>query len=178
MKKNILFCILSAIFVSGCSSFAEQEEKAPVPTYEPNIVSEKEVHDAFIQAAKNVDQAFKIYTEVNNAAKREELTYEKIRQANWRVSYVPVGLERKTTFTWNGPVRPLLNQLSKESDYKIKFVGELPPVPHVVSVVANNDTLIDVLRDIAAKTDGLLDINIHDSKENKMIEVKYVDGFK
>lgn len=179
MKKSILFCIISASLLSGCSSFSSEEvAKSPVPTYEPNAVSEKEVYDTFIASAKNVDKALQIYTEVNNAAKQEELTYEKIRQANWRVNYIPTGLERKTTFTWNGPIRPLLSQIAKDVDYNIKFVGKLPPVPTMVSVVAQDTKIIDVLRDIAAKTDGLVDINIHEDNTVNLIEVKYVDGFK
>lgn len=179
MNKNILFCILSSILVTGCSSFSEEEiEKAPVPQYQPSVVSEKEVHDAFIQAAKNVDKAFLIYTEVNNAAKQDELTYEKIRQANWEAQYIPSGMERRTTFEWNGPLRPLISQLAKDTDYQIRFVGELPPEPHSISVVANQTMIIDVIRDINAKVDGLVNISIHDKNEIKLIEVIYVDKFK
>ena len=183
MKRKILFCIIttSLIGLSGCSSIsAEDTAKAPVPTYEPSSVSEKEVYDTFIAAAQNVDKSLQIYTEVNNAAKQEELTYEKIRQANWRVNYVPSGLGRKTSFTWDGPIRPLLSQIAKDVSYKIKFVGDLPPVPATISIVAQDTKIIDVLRDIAAKTDGLVDINIHEdnNQENRVIEVKYVDRFK
>lgn len=180
MNKSILFCILSSILMTGCSSFSSEEEieKAPVPQYQPSIVSEKEVHDAFIQAAQNVDKALLVYTEVNNAAKQEELTYEKIRQANWEAQYIPSGMERRRTFTWDGPLRPLISQLAKDTDYQIRFIGELPPEPHTISVVANETMVIDVIRDINAKVDGLVDISIHDKNEIKLIEVIYVDRFK
>lgn len=176
MKKSVISLVFLGL-LGGCSS-VEELEKAPVPNYEPSIVAEKEVHDAFIQAAENVDRAFQVYTEVNNAARSEELTYEKIRQANWRVNHTPSGLERTLKNSWTGPVRPILIEIAQKANYKVRFIGELPPVPHMVSIVANNDPIVDVLRDIAAKTDGLLDINIHDSKESKVIEVIYVDRFK
>tara|TARA_Y100000588_G_scaffold341918_1_gene386304 strand:+ start:1248 stop:1787 length:540 start_codon:yes stop_codon:yes gene_type:complete len=179
MNKRILFCILSSAVMSGCASFTEEEVvKAPVPTYEPSVVSEKEVYDTFILAAKNVDESLRIYAEVNNAAKRDELNYEKIRQAQWNAQYVPEGLERPMTITWEGPIRPLISQLTKEVDYQVRFIGDLPPVPHTVSVVAKNKPIIEILRDINAKVDGLVDINIFSDSEAKIIEVKYVDRFK
>ena len=177
MNKSILFCILSTVLVTGCST-VDNVVKAPVPQYEPNIVSEKAVHDALIQAAKNIDKAFLVYTEVNNAAKQEELTYEKIRQANWKSQYIPSGMERKITLQWEGPLRPLISQLAKSTDYKIKFMGDLPPEPLMISVVADEKMIIDVIRDINAKVDGLVDIGIRDKNEIKLIEVTYVDRFK
>ncbi len=158
--------------------YEEEIVKTPIPEYKPNIASEREVHDALIQAAKNVDRAFLVYTEINNAAKSEELTYEKIRQANWRVNHTPAGLERTDTFNYEGPIRPLMNKKSKNTDYVLKFFGELPPEPIMVSIVADNDSLIDIIRDVAAKTDGVLDIDIYEDSEDKIIEVIYVDRFK
>lgn len=179
MNKSILFCVLSSVLMAGCSSFGEEEVvKAPVPTYEPSMAGEKEVYDALILAAKNVDESLRIYAEVNNAAQREELTYEKIRQANWNATATPEGMGRKITLTWEGPIRPLLKQIGKEVNYKVKFIGELPPVPYTVSIVANNTPIIDVLRDIDAKTGGLVDIDIYSDKAAKVIEVRYVDRFK
>lgn len=197
MKKNILFCILSTSLLSGCSSFSKDEvEKAPVPQYQPSIVSEKEVYDAFIKAAENVDKAFLVYTNVNNAAKSEELTYEKIRQANWKANYTPPGMERKITMNWDGPLRPLISQIAKESGYEILFVGELPPEPHIITINAKEKRIIDVINDISSKVDSLVDISIYDINSNEnssdiklnkgfesknkvnLIEVRYVDGFR
>lgn len=178
MNKSILFCALSSLLMTGCSSLEDEVIKDPVPNYEPSMAAEKEVYDALITAAKNVDESLRIYAEVNNAAKREELTYEKIRQANWNATAVPEGMGRKITMTWEGPIRPLLRQIGKEVNYKVKFIGELPPVPYDVTIVANNTPVIDVLRDIDAKSGGLVNINIFSDKSAKIIEVRYVDRFK
>lgn len=179
MNKSILFCVLSSIMMTGCSSLGGEEviEKSPVPTYEPTPVSEKEVHDALIIAAKNADQALRIYTEVNSAAKREELTYEKIRQAKFHASYIPKGLERPISMEWEGPIRPVLNQIAREVDYQIRFVGDLPPVPHTVTFVAHEKPVIEVLRDIDSKVNNL-NIDVYEDSDANIIEVIYVDRFK
>ena len=72
----------------------------------------------------------------------------------------------------------MISQLTKEVDYQVRFIGDLPPVPYTVSVVAKNKPIIEILRDINAKVDGLVDINIFSDSEAKIIEVKYVDRFK
>lgn len=178
MNKSILFCTLASIMMTGCSSFSnEVVEKAPVPEYEPTPVSEKEVHDALIVAAQNADKALKIYTEINNAAQRDELTYEKIRQAKFQAAYTPKGLERPISLEWDGPIRPVLNQIAKEVDYQIRFVGDLPPVPHTVTFVAHDKPIMEVLRDIDAKVNNV-DIDIYEDSETKIIEVIYVDRLK
>jgi hypothetical protein len=177
MKKSILFCVLSSVLMSGCSALSGEEvEKSPVPVYEPSPVSEKEVYDAFIAAAKNADEALRIYTEVNTASKREELTYEKIRQAQFQASYIPKGMERTISMEWEGPIRPVLNQLAREVDYKVRIIGDLPPVPHTVTFVAHEKPIIEVLRDIDSKVKNI-NINVYENKDANIIEVIYVDGF-
>lgn len=177
-NKNILFCAMASVLMTGCSSMGEEViEKSPVPVYEQTPVSEVEVHDALILAAQNADKALRIYTEVNSAAKREELTYEKIRQANFQASHAPKGLERPISMEWDGPIRPVLNQIASEVDYQIRFVGDLPPVPHTVVFTAHEKPVIEVLRDIDSKVNNV-DIDIHVNNEVNIIEVIYVDRFK
>jgi hypothetical protein len=178
MIKQFSVALVMMVGLTGCSvtSWGEDPVSA-IPVYKPNIDSEKEVWDALKLAATNADKSLRVLSEVNNAAKSEDLTYEKIREAQWNADYTPEGLGRLITFDWDGPIRPLMRMIESKVSYKVRFSGELPPVPLIVSVSARDKSVIDVIRDISAKTEGLIDLKISKGAKVNVIEVKYLNGF-
>lgn len=172
-KKFTLGLIaISIIAISGCSS-KPKPEKFEEKKYVIEEPREKEIHDALVKAAKNAEASLKILASVNNAEKAEKLDYEKIRQARWRHTYTPVGLERTITINdWDGPIKPIWVQLEKKTGYDIKFLTKEPATGIFIFLDVQEEKIIDVIRSIDAQLNNQITINI--LEDDKIIEVSYV----
>lgn len=182
MKANKKILALSlvcvAISMSGCSAFKKKEfelqkQQFVDKTYNMEAPSDREVYEELAKAANNMDRSLQVLANVNNAAKSETMTYDQIRQARWKKTYVPLGLERSITIRdWNGPVTPVFNQIEKITNYKVKVLNEAPPNGNYISVNAVNEPVINVIRSIDADMQDRIRINI--LEDEKIIEVSYV----
>lgn len=179
MKKILSsVVVLGLIITTGCSS-KQQEYKPEVKKavideslYVNSFQTDQILRDAFANAAETAAKAQLILAQNDTALKAENMTYESIREANWRAKYTPVGLERRVSMTWDGPVMPLIAQLSNMVDYEVRIPNEIAPIPAIVSLNVKEETIINVLRRIDAQVGNMVDIDIYD--QSKIIEVKYV----
>ena len=60
---------------------------------------------------------------------------------------VPAALRRPVTLDWTGPVEALAEELARRAGYRFAEAGRPPARPLIVSVEANAQPLIAVLRD-------------------------------
>lgn len=175
LKDKIKLSIFTALIISisGCSFNKKKEEVFEEKKYVIEEPREKVIHDAIMKAAKNADKSLQILAAVNNAEKADKLDYDKIRQARWRSTYTPVGLERTMTINdWDGPVKPVWTQIERKSGYEIKFLTKEPSTGLFVSLDFEDHSLIDIIRSIDAQLNNQITINI--IEEDKIIEVSYV----
>lgn len=171
-KLTLGIMMVSLTILSGCSSKPAPEtfEESKYVIEEPR---EKEIHDALVKAAKNAEKSLQILASVNNAEKAETLDYEKIRQARWRHTYTPVGLERTMTINnWDGPINPVWIQIKKKTGWEIKQLTKEPATGVFVSLNFQDEKVIDIIRSIDAQLNNQISINI--LEDDKIIEVKYV----
>lgn len=177
-NKKILALTLICVAMSGCSVFKKKEfelqkQEFVDKTYNMEAPSDREVYEELAKAAKNIDRSVQILANVNNAAKSETMTYDQIRQARWKTTYVPLGMERVMTIRdWNGPVTPVFSQIEKTTNYKVKILNEAPPYGNFVSLNVVNEPVINVIRRIDADMQDRIKINI--LEDEKLIEVSYV----
>lgn len=163
---------ISLISLSGCT------KDKPVETFsEKKYVieepREKEIHDAIVKAASNAEKSLQILASVNNAEKADKLDYDKIRQARWRTTYTPVGMERTMTISnWEGPVGPVLKQIQKLTGYEFKVLTPEPTNGVFVSLNFQNEKIINVIRSIEAQLHDQINVNIYE--DDKIVEVRYV----
>lgn len=160
------------IFASGCSSISKQE---PIPQYKAESVPANEVYEKMAAAMESSAKSLQTLSEVRNAEVAGKLTYEEIRQANWRANYTPEGMGRTVTINWNGPSEPIIRTLGKMVDYKVQVLNDAAPIAHTVHINVKDEPVIDVLRKIDAQVNDLLSINIYEEAKEKKIEVKYAD---
>ncbi len=58
------------------------------------------------------------------------------------------GMGGTTSVDWSGPVEPLVNQLAKASNYRVRVLGTRPAIPVIVTVNEKRAMLGDILRDV------------------------------
>lgn len=164
---------LAVVTLSGCSTKKNEPEKFQEKKYVVEEPREKEIHDAIVKAAVNAEKSLLILASVNNAEKAEKLDYDKIRQARWRSTYTPVGMERTMTISnWDGPVGPVLNQIQKLTGYEFKILTPEPNTGAFVTLHFQNEKIINVVRSIEAQLGDQMSIDIFE--DDKIVEVRYV----
>lgn len=83
----------------------------------------------------------------------------------------PPELTRAMTITWVGPAEQLVKKLADRASYTFLTIGDKPPVPLVVSIDAENEPLIDILRDVGLQLGVRADVAVDSTR--RMIEVHY-----
>lgn len=161
-----------AILSTGCSTISREE---PMPQYKADSVPANEVYEKMAEAMESSSKSLQTLSEVRNAEVAGKLTYEEIRQANWRASYTPEGMDRTVTIKWNGPSEQIIRTLGKMVDYDVQILNDAAPIAHTVHIDVKDEPVIDVLRKIDAQVNDLLSINIYEESEEKKIEVKYAN---
>jgi len=58
------------------------------------------------------------------------------------------GMGGVTSVDWSGPVEPLVKQLARASNYRVRVLGTSPAIPIIVTVNTKNVMLGDILRDV------------------------------
>lgn len=87
------------------------------------------------------------------------------------IADVPHELARAITVNWVGPIEPIAKTLADRAGYGFLALGSKPSVPVVVSVDAENQRVVDVLRDIGLQLGMRGDVKVDATA--RMIEIYY-----
>lgn len=81
------------------------------------------------------------------------------------------GMGMTTSLDWSGPVEPLLRQVAKAANYRLRVLGTSPAIPVIVTIYAKNVMLGDVLRDIGYQCGRRASAVVF--PESRVIELRY-----
>lgn len=81
------------------------------------------------------------------------------------------GMGTITSVDWSGPVEPLINQLAKVVNYKVKVVGHAPVIPVIVTVSAKNEAAGSILQSAAYQCGKRADVVVYPNTQT--IELRY-----
>lgn len=84
---------------------------------------------------------------------------------------LPPHAVQPVTITWNGELEPLLMNLAQRGGYSFRTVGQRPPAPMVLSIVADEEPLFGVVRRAGMMTTGYADISFDPT--SRVIEIHY-----
>lgn len=83
----------------------------------------------------------------------------------------PPELRRAITVNWVGPAAPITKTLADRAGYVFQAVGNEPPVPLVISIDAENEPVIEVLRSIGLQLGTRADVRVDSA--SRTIEIHY-----
>jgi defect in organelle trafficking protein DotD len=81
------------------------------------------------------------------------------------------GMAGLTTVDWSGPVEPLVRQMAKAANYRVRVLGTTPGIPVIVTINTKNAMLGDILRDIGYQCGRRAAVLVF--PESRVIELRY-----
>ena len=81
------------------------------------------------------------------------------------------GMETYAFVDWYGPIGPLVQKIAKATHFRLRVLGTAPAIPVLVSVVAKDANLGDVLRNIDFQAGRKANIVVYAKK--RIIELRY-----
>ena len=81
------------------------------------------------------------------------------------------GMAGLTSIDWSGPVEPLINQIARAANYRVRVLGVPPAIPVLVTLYDKNRMLADVLRDVGYQCGRRATVVVY--PESRVIELRY-----
>jgi defect in organelle trafficking protein DotD len=150
--KNIAFSIVLPLALSACTPTA------------PKTFDTSENDASLAEASYSVSRSLVDLAETAQAAH----PLPKLAPPPSPASY---GMGMPTSIDWSGPVEPLLKQVARTADYRLRTLGTPPGIPVIVTVYTKNQMLGDVLRDIGYQCGRRASVVIF--PESRVIELRY-----
>lgn len=152
--KFFLFPLLAAGLLSACAQYKVDQQLVA----EPDPVA--------LRLSAAVDKA--------SAALQTLAAVEQARTPSASLQMppsAPVELRRIVSVDWTGPVEPIVRTMADRAGYQLRVNGDKPQAPLVVSIMAREKSVIEVLRDIGLQAGQRADIVVDPSR--KLVEVNY-----
>lgn len=158
-----VFCItlilLSAsALLSGCNTVERFSNDSPQMVAEPDKVSAM-----LADAADRASSALQTLAAVEYS-RTPGIAVNPVGDA-------PAALRRAISVNWVGPVEPITKTLADRAGYRFDVIGQAPPAAIVVSIDAENEPVVDVLRDLGLQLGLRGDIRVDAGR--KIIEIHY-----
>jgi defect-in-organelle-trafficking protein DotD len=81
------------------------------------------------------------------------------------------GMSGLTSVDWSGPIEPLVRQLARSVNYRVRVLGRPPAIPVLVSVYDKNMMAADILRDVGFQAGRRATLVVY--PEEQVIELRY-----
>ena len=153
IRIGVLGLVLS-LLLCGCSS-------TPPPT-PPADLSANE--NTMAEAAYSVSRSMTSLAETAQAAH----PFPHLASPPAPATY---GMGMTTAVDWSGPVEPLLEQIARSANYRLRVLGTRPAIPVIVTVNTQNEMLGDVLRNVGYQCGRRASVVIF--PESRVIELRY-----
>lgn len=81
------------------------------------------------------------------------------------------GMAGLTSVDWSGPIEPLVRQLAKAANYRVRVLGKSPGIPVLVTVYDKGMMLADIFRDVGYQAGRRASVIVY--PEERVVELRY-----
>lgn len=81
------------------------------------------------------------------------------------------GMGGLATIDWSGPIEPLVRQIAKVTNYRVRVLGTEPAIPVLVTIFDKNMMIGDILRDVGYQGGRRATVVVY--PESQVIELRY-----
>jgi len=161
MKRKFFVLLLSSFFLAACASSNSSAVSEQEQTYD--------MHDASValsEAAVNVSQTLDQLSATEQAANPPRSLSTPPNPASY-------GMGMKASIDWNGPVKPIVQQIANATNYKLQVLGKESSIPLVVSINSKNEAMGNILQNIGYQCGKQATITVFPSR--RIIQLRYAN---
>lgn len=81
------------------------------------------------------------------------------------------GMAGLTSIDWSGPVEPVVRQIARAANYRVRVLGTAPAIPVLITLYERNAMLGDILRDVGYQCGRRAAVVVF--PESRVIEIRY-----
>lgn len=155
--KCFLLTVLLALAVTGC-------------TTEPKVAVISGSQGARAAEVKLADAADSVSKSLEELAAIEKATHPQAKIPG-PVDPDMIGMGQLSSIDWSGPIGPLVKKIATAAHYKLRVLGNPPPIPILVNVTAHDIPLADILRDAGFQCGNKANIVVYPA--SRIIELRY-----
>lgn len=158
MKKHFVWLTLLTFFLTGCAN------NQKVYGQNPKIAEENSIRPQLEATATSVEQSLLSLAETQEPYQSQAInTVPLVTNAG--------GMGGTINIDWSGPIEPLLQKLAGYTQYKVKVLGNEPPVAIIVSVTGKQMIVADVVKSAGLQAGKRANIVVYPT--TKIIELRY-----
>ncbi len=150
--KTRLVTIALPIFLCACTS-------TPPPTF-----SNTKSDASLAEASYSVSRAISSLSETAQASRP-------LPQLDPPPNPASYGMAGLTSIDWSGPVEPLIRQVARVTNYRVRVLGTPPAIPVLVTLYDKNTMIADVVRDIGFQCGRRATVVVF--PDTRVIELRY-----
>jgi defect-in-organelle-trafficking protein DotD len=164
MKYKHLWLLPLTVLLIGCSSHKTltysyiTTDSAPVQVGDVNAQSQ--LAQAAVAVGHSMQQISAIDIATHPTAKLQQ-----------PMNPDTIGMAQQTSLDWTGPIEPLLRKIARNSHYRLRVIGQEPPIPVIVAINSDNVPLADILRNAAFQVEKKANIVVYPA--TKTLELRY-----
>ena len=154
MKKGFFLTPVLMCLLTACSQVQLQNE-----AHEIDFVQSK-----LINAAHSVSHSLTDLAAIESANASQDILPAPLNADE-------IGMAANASLNWIGPLEPLLDRIASNANYTVHHLGSQPPMPVIVSIKAQNESLASILRNAQYQSQKFADIAVYPA--TKIIELRY-----
>jgi defect-in-organelle-trafficking protein DotD len=154
MQIKLTFLLIFSLLLSACSS------NTPRPPSYALTGTEASLAEASYAVSRSISNL--------SATAQAARPYHRITEPPHPTTF---GMEGLSTVDWAGPVEPLVRQIAKAANYRVRVLGTAPAIPVLVSIYDQNMMLGDILRDVGYQCGRRAEVIIF--PHSRVIELRY-----
>lgn len=161
-KATVMSVVGVCAILSACTPVQHKPTRGA--TYE-SVGTSVDVNDELTRVAHSVQQSLRILAATKEPHELNAINTKPLITAEG-------GMGNRCTFDWSGPIEPLLVKVAKMTQYDVKVLGPTPPIPIVVTMMAENRRIADVVKDAGLQAGNRANIVVYPA--SRIIELRYV----
>ena len=161
MRARPVIPLLCAAVLSGLLAGCAAWTPLPVPAVE-SLAQPDPAEMRLVEAAERAERALASLAHALPAPDPES------RLPN--VRSVPAALRMPVTLDWTGPVEALAEELARRAGYRFAEAGRRPARPLIVSVEAEGEPLIAVLRDAGLRAGSAATLTVDAARRTVLFD--------
>lgn len=156
-KIFLLFTLITLLFtLGGCQKVMYKKPPINDPSDDANI----KLAEAASSISDSMLQMAKVQKVITPPRKDNTLTIPNSSS-----------LQTRASVDWAGPIEELSARIAKAAHYRLRILGKEPPVPVLISLNIQDESLAEILRDIDYQAGTRAELHVYPNSQ--VIELRY-----